>query len=236
MKVALAAAAMAIILYSPVFAQDSNANTVFRPTTLNLSASGETQAAPDMASIVLGVNTQAATAAEALRLNAAKMTAILAGLRRLGLGERDIQTTAISLNAQYVYGQDQPPRLTGYQASNEASVTVRDLAELGPAIDASSAAGANQINGIRFGLKDPQAAEDQARRAAIKALAAKADLYAQATGYRIVRLMSLTEGGGYQPGPPQPVFAMAKAAAPTPVEAGELTVRIDVSAVYELGK
>jgi uncharacterized protein YggE len=236
MKAALLAT---LVIFTPcqaAFAQDSSASAVFRATTLNLSAYGESKAGPDMASIGLGITTQAATAAEALRLNAAKMTAVLAGLRRLGMAERDIQTSAINLNAQYVYAQDQPPRLTGYQASNEVTVTVRDLAGLGPAIDAASAAGANQINGIRFGLKDPHAAEDEARRAAMKALTAKADLYAGATGYRIVRLVSLTEGGGYQPGPPQPTFAMARAAAPTPVEAGELTVRIDVSAVYELGK
>lgn len=236
MKTALTAALVIFSAHGQAFAQDSATSAAFHATTLNLQAYGESKAAPDMASIGLGVTTQAATAAEALRLNAAKMSAVLAALRAAGMAERDIRTSAISLNPQYVYGQDQPPKLTGYQASNEATLIIRDLARLGPAIDAAGAAGANQINGIRFGLKDPQAAEDEARRAAVKALAAKADLYAQVTGYRVVRLVSLTEGGGYQPGPPQPMFAMAKAAAPTPVEPGELNVRIEVSALYELAK
>jgi uncharacterized protein YggE len=169
-------------------------------------------------------------------LNADKMSAILKAVRGQGVAETDIQTANLSLNAQYVYAQNQPPKLTGYQASNDMTVTVRDLAKLGGVIDAVSAAGANQINGISFGLKDPQAAEDEARRAAVKALSAKADLYAQATGYRIVRLVNLSEGGGEAPMQPRPMFAMAKASAPTPVEAGELDVRIDVSGVYELAK
>ena len=103
---------------------------------------------------------------------------------------------------------------------------------------ALTAAGANQINGIAFGLADPQAAEDQARRAAVKALSAKAALYAESTGYHIGRLVSLSEGGGYTPQPPR-VFALAKMAAPaasTDVEPGELRVRIDVTGMYELAR
>ena len=124
----------------------------------------------------------------------------------------------------------------GYQASNTASVTVRDLARLGATVDAVVQAGANEISGIAFGLSNPQAAEDQARRAAVKALSAKAALYADVSGYRLVRLVNLSEEGGYTP--PQPkLFAAARLAAapaPTDVEPGELNVRITVAGVYEL--
>ena len=236
MKTALAAALLMLAATTPALALSADADAAFHATTLNLQAYGDAKAAPDMASITLGVTTQAPTAAEAMRLNAQRMTAIVTSLRGQGLGERDIQTSNLSLGAQYVYVQNQPPKLSGYQAANDVSVTVRDLTKLGPVIDAVSAAGANQINGISFGLKDPLSAQDEARRAAVKALTAKAELYAQATGYRIVRLINLSEGGGQQPMQPRPVFAMAKAAAPTPVEPGELNLRIDVSAVYELGK
>ena len=93
------------------------------------------------------------------------------------------------------------------------------------------------MNGINFGLKDPTAAEDQARLAAVKALQAKAALYAQATGYHIVRLVNLTEGAPEQSAPIRPMLMAARAqAAPTPVSAGELTVDITVSAIYELAR
>jgi uncharacterized protein YggE len=118
------------------------------------------------------------------------------------------------------------------------TIQVRDLARLGQTVDATVNAGATNVGGISFGLQDPQAAEDAARLDAVKALQAKADLYARATGYRIVRLVSLGEGGGYTPAPPMPMYAMAKRemADSSPVSAGELKVRVDVSATYELVK
>ena len=209
------------------------------PTTFSLSAVGETKVAPDMATINLGVNTDAPTAAEALRANAAKMTAVIAALKKGGLGDRDIQTSNLSINPQYVYEQNTPPRLTGYQVSNQVTVTVRDLARLGQAVDATVNAGANSAGGISLGLADPSAAENAARQAAVKALNAKADLYARATVYRVVRIISLSEGGGYAPAPqPYPVMAMArmKEADSTPVAGGELRVRIDLSGVFEMAR
>ena len=237
---ALALAALLATTAAPAMAlaQTAPAERAFDATTLNLSADGEVKAAPDQATITLGVQTKAATAAEAMAGDAAQMNQVMAALRRAGLTDRDIQTSNISLSAQYDYQQNQPPRLTGYMASNDVTITVNDLKRLGATLDAVVSAGANQINGISFGLKDPAAAEDAARRAAVTALRAKADLYAQATGYKVTRLVNLSEGGGYVASPPR-VFAMAKAmpgAAQTPVSAGELTVRIDVTGVYELGR
>ncbi|MBL8769943.1 MAG: SIMPL domain-containing protein [Phenylobacterium sp.] len=216
------------------------ADTMFRATTLNLAAYGEARVAPDMAVISLGVMTEGRTAAEAMSANAQRMTAVMASLRRAGLADRDIQTSNLNLSPQYRYQENQPPQLIGYQVSNQVTITVNDLKRLGPAVDASVAAGANQVNGISFGLKDPTAAENVAREAAVKALQAKADLYARATGHRVSRLVSLSEGGGFTPPPPMPMerFAMAAQAkdAGTPVAGGELRVRIDVSGLYELAR
>jgi hypothetical protein len=242
MKTALLRLAVLALLAGPSAAlaqttalQSPAPDTAAHATTLALSATGEVRTAPDQAIVTLGVSVQALDAAAAMRANAARMAQVLAALKRQGQPGRDIQTANLSLNAQYVYAQNQPPKLSGYQASNDVVLTVEDLGRLGPILDAAGAAGATEVRGVSFGLKDPQAAEDTARLQAVKALKAKAELYAQAEGLRIVRLASLTENGGYQPGPPQPMFAMAKAAsASTPVEAGQLSVRVEVSAVYEL--
>jgi len=191
-----------------------------------------------MATIGLGVVTEGADAASAMQANAARMSEVIAALKKRGLAARDIQTSQISLEPQYVYEQNHPPRLTGYRASNQVTVTVRDLARLGAAVDAVVSAGANQVGGISFGLSDPAAAENAAREAAVKALAAKAELYARATGYRLARLVSLSEGGGYAPPPPIPMVAIAARfeKADTPVSPGETRVRIDVTGVYELAR
>jgi uncharacterized protein YggE len=158
---------------------------------------------------------------------------------RPGIEERHIQTSGLNLNAVYDYPQNEQPRLRGYQASNQVTIQVHDLDNLGRAIDAVVAAGANQIHGVAFGLSDPRAAEDQARVAAVRALQAKAQLYAEATGMRLVGLRTLSEGGGYQPQPPV-MYARAEMAmdsgGATPVQGGELVVRIDISGVYEVAR
>jgi uncharacterized protein len=210
-----------------------------RPSTLNLGAYGEVRTAPDMATITLGVMTQGPTADAAMRANADRMGSMMAALRRQGIAERDIQTSGINLNAQYIYEQNQPPRLNGYQANNQVMIRVMDLARLGQALDAAVAAGANEVQGISFGLRNPATAEDEARRRAVSALQAKAGLYATALGGRVGRLVTLNEGGGYSPPPPRPMpmAAMARIAgesAQTSVSPGEIVVRIDINGVYEL--
>lgn len=209
------------------------------PPALNLSAYGEVRTAPDMATISFGVVTEATTAAEAMRLNATRMNEVMAALRRAGIEARDVQTSGLNLSAQYDYVQNEPPRLRGYQVSNQVTVIINDLTRVGTTADAVVAAGVNQINGVSFGLKDPSAAENRARQIAVRNLQAKAALYAQALGVELAGIRSLSEGGGYSP-QPQVMFARAEMAmdsgGSTPVAAGELTVRIDITGVYDLNR
>ena len=207
----------------------------WRATTLEVSASGEVKAAPDMASVTIGVQTQAPTASAAMADNATRMNRLLAALRGRGVEAKDIQTSGLNLQPQYAYGQNEPPRLTGYQAADQVTVIVSDLSRLGATLDAVVSAGANQVNGVSFGLKDPKAAEDAARLKAVQALQAKAQLYASAAGYRIVRLVRLSEGSASAP--PRPMFAArAMAAQATPIEPGQLDIEAQVSGVFELGR
>jgi uncharacterized protein YggE len=206
---------------------------------LNLSAHGEVKVAPDMATITFGVTTEAATAQAAMADNARRMTEVFAALRRAGIAERDIQTSGLNLSAQYDYVQNEPPRLRGYQASNRVTVDIMDLDAVGITADAVVAAGVNQIDGIAFGLKDPKVAEDEARRLAVRALQDKAALYARALGVALGPIRSLNEGGGYQPQPPMPIYATARLSADsgsTPVAGGQMTVRIDITGTYDLGR
>jgi len=212
------------------------AGTLWKATTLNLSATGEICVAPNMASINLGVLTEGNTAAEALAANATRMTLVMATLKKAAFAEKDIQTSNLSVNPQYRYVENQAPVLIGYQVSNQVTVVVRDLKKLGAAVDATVNAGANQVNSISLGLSDPSAAENAAREGAVRALTAKADLYARATGYRILRLITLSEGGSDSP-QPVPMVAMAmrsEAKGSSPVSGGDLSVRMDITGVYEL--
>lgn len=239
-----AAAMSALILAGSAAAASAQTATTagdaaFRATTLNLSAYGENRTAPDKATISLGVQTQAATAVETIRQNAEKMTRVIDTLKKGGIAARDIQTSGLNLNPQYAYPENLPPRLTGYQASNTVTVTVHDLTRVGEAVDATVNAGADTVGGVSFGLEDSTAAENAARLKAVSALQAKADLYAKAMGYRIARLVTMSEGSSYAappPAPPMPMMQMARAEsdAKTQVEPGEMNVRVDVTGMYEL--
>ena len=236
----LAAAPAAMAQSQPAGGAPMVIQAVADRPALNLSAYGEVKTAPDMATISFGVVTEASTAAEAMRLNATRMTQVMAALRRAGIAERDVQTSGLNLSAQYDYVQNEPPRLRGYQANNRVTVIINDLEAVGTTADAVVAAGVNQIDGISFGLKDPTTAENRARQIAVRNLQAKAALYADALGVGLGGIRSLSEGGGYSPRPPQPMYARAEMAmdsgGSTPVAAGELTVRIDITGVYDLNR
>ena len=232
-------AVFAALCSSTVLAQAQTvADAQWRATTLSLAAHGEVTAAPDQATVSVGVETEAPTAAQAMARNAERMSQVVAAFVRAGIAEKDIQTSQLSLNAQYQYDQNKPPRLTGYLAANQLTITVRELSRLGRTLDAAVASGANQIHGIAFGLNNPQQAEDAARRKAVQALQAKARLYADATGQRLGRLVNLSEGVRSSPPSPLPMrlykAEAASADASTQVQPGELTLRIDVEGLYEL--
>jgi uncharacterized protein YggE len=106
-SVALAAALLAVAAAPSAHAQTADA--AFRATTLNLSASGESKVVPDLATITLGVQTDAPTAAQALSANAAQMTKVVAALKKAGIAERDIQTSNLNVNPQYVYVRTSRP-------------------------------------------------------------------------------------------------------------------------------
>jgi uncharacterized protein len=231
----LAAAAFAV----PA-AATAQATAVIQPisgTRLDVSATGEVTRVPDIAVISTGVVTRAATATAAIQQNATRMERVRAALKRAGIEDKDIQTSAINLNPEYVYAERQPPRLTGYTASNQVSVRFRDIRKTGEILDALVAEGANQINGPSLTIDKPEQALDEARLKAVANGRARADLYARALGMRVVRLLSVSESGGYAVPPPMPyaVSMMAeRGAADSKIDPGEQKVQVSVAMSFEL--
>jgi uncharacterized protein YggE len=207
------------------------------PTVLTLTVEGRTTRTPDIAEVSGGVVTTAPTASAAMAENAAKMNAVVAAVRKVGIAERDIQTTGLNLAPQYRYENNAPPVLTGYQATNTVNLRIRTIAKTGKLLDTLVGVGANQISGPNFRVEDSDGALDEARAAAVKTAQARAELYAKATGLRVRRIVSLTEGGGFEAGPrPMMMKAMAMdaAAPPTPVAPGEVSLSVNLTVVYEL--
>lgn len=229
----------------PAHAQDGPIPTIQAGhTLLTLTAQGTSTRTPDLATYSAGVTTQGSSASEALAANSTRMTQVVAALKREGIADKDIQTSNLSLNPVYARPkrlpdgsyEEQTQRIVGYQATNTVSVRQRKLADMGKVIDALVSAGANQVNGPSFALAQPDAAQDEARLAAMKEVRARADLYARAAGLKVARIVSISEAGGYSP---QPVMyarkeAMDAAAPAPPVAAGELELSINVTVQFEL--
>jgi len=204
-------------------------------TRLDVVATGEVTRVPDVARISSGVITQAATATEAIRLNAARMNAVRDALRRAGIADRDIQTSNLSLQPQYRYAENQPPVLTGYQAANEVSIRFREIAQTGRILDALVAQGANQISGPMLEIDRPEAALDEARTAALTVARARADLYARALGMRVRRILWVSESGMAGPPMPRPMaVARAQAAQVANIDPGEQRLSVALTVSFEL--
>ena len=229
-------AAAALALPAAAQAQTSVQVQPISGTRLDISATGEVTRVPDVAIISTGVVTRAPSATGAIQQNAARMERVRSALKRAGIADKDIQTSSINLNPEYNYEQNRPPRLTGYQASNQVSVRFRDIGDTGKILDALVAEGANQISGPNLTIDKPEEALDEARIKAIANGRARADLYARALGMRVVRLLSVSESGGYAVPPPMPMYARAEMAqdASTKIDPGEQKVQVGVSMSFEL--
>ena len=227
--------AAAAVLPAPAAAQQATINQTIAGTRLDISATGEVNRVPDLAIITAGVVTRATTARSALQQAATKMARVRAALTRAGVADRDIQTSNINLNPDYAYENNRPPRLTGYNASNQVTVKFRDIANAGEILDALVAEGANSINGPTLTVDKPQAALDEARTKAIAAARARADLYARSLGMRVVRVVAISESGGHFPVPPPMAMMRAEAAdASTKIDPGEQTLQVNVAMTFEL--
>jgi uncharacterized protein YggE len=186
--------------------------------------------APDTAIIRLGVGTQEKTAREASEANARQMTAVLAAIKDTGIADRDIQTSRLSLQPQYDPNKSGTARLTGFQASNQVTVRIRDIDKLPTVLDRAITAGANEMSGIEFVVSEQSKLLDQARDDAIADARRKADLYAKAAGAKLGRVVSITEEGSTPP--PRPIQALRAGA--VPIAPGEQTLKAIVTVSYEL--
>ncbi|GAA4528760.1 SIMPL domain-containing protein [Chelativorans composti] len=225
-----------LIAAAPAFAQESD----MRPK-IHVTGEGEVRVAPDTALVTLSVLKEAATAREAMDENNAAMAAVIAALKEEGIEAKDLQTSGLSINPQYVYpdgknGEDKP-RITGYQVTNTLSVRVRDIEKVGAVLDRAVSLGVNQGGNIVFTNDDPASVLGEARKKAVEDAMAKARELAEAAGAEVGKVLRITESGGTPP--PMPMMKAARmeamvASAPVPVEAGENAYRVNVNVTFEL--
>jgi uncharacterized protein YggE len=209
-------------------------------TRVVVSGDSLVEARPDTAMISVAVVTQAQTALAAQQENARRSDAMVRALKAAAGTGAEVETSGYSLQPQYTYRENQTPLIRGYEARNTVTVTLGDLSKVGPVIDASTAAGANNIDSLSFTLRRDEPARDQALAAATREALRKAQVMAVALGGRVGRIVEVQEASSGRPVPIYDTraarggFAKTMEAQATPVEIDTLDIRAQVQLVAEI--
>lgn len=208
------------------------------PPVVRASGQATVDATPDQAEVSVGVSNQQKTAQAAAADNANRTTAVVNAVKALiGHGD-EVKTQQYSVNPSYSYPKPGgSPVIDGYNANNTVHVTLHDLASVGKVIDAAMQAGATNVNGVNFTLKNDEAVRQQALGLAAQKARANAEAIAKALGVRVVGVLEAQSGEAssvrpmYQPMMAQRAMA---AAAPTPIESGNVSVEATVTVTLEV--
>lgn len=230
------------VVPSPALAGD---DAVPDAPTVVVSGDGEVRTAPDEATVRLGVTAQADTAGDAQEQVNATASAVLQAVRAAGVDEQAVQTSRLSLFPVYdqrprrgVDGGEGEPEIVGYRASNVVAVRVEELERIGPVVDAAVRAGANEVQGVDFQLRDDAGPRREALKRAVAEARAKAEAMAEALGLRLGEVLEADEGGVNvrlpQLGRTAVRMEAAMGGAPTPVAPGDVTVSAGVTLRYRL--
>ncbi|OWU69913.1 membrane protein [Marinibacterium profundimaris] len=229
MKTGLAALGAALVLgLGAGMAQASEDMRVIRVT-----GEGRVAAAPDTATITMGVTEQADAAHAAMSQVSVSVAAILERLEEIGIAPEDVQTQRLTVNPvwsnrNYSEGEAE---ITGFVANNAISVRIRDLPSLGDVLDRILEEGGNDFSGLQFSVQDPEPLVNEARRAAVADARAKAELYAEAAGVSLGAVQRIEEMGG-SPRPMMMEMAAASRGSSVPIAEGEVTVEASVNMVF----
>ena len=203
---------------------------------ITVTGQGTVVASPDAAEVNAGVVTTGDTAAQALTENTKRMTEMIAGLKALGVAEREMRTSNFSVTPVYErdkFSSGGGPKIIGYRVGNNVEVRLRDVADVGRVLDRLVALGANSINNVQFVVSDRYEKMQAALADAVTNARERAALMADAAGARLGPVVELRETA--LPAP-RPVFAMraSSEAADVPIAGGEETLQVTVQATFAL--
>jgi len=218
---------LAVLSVVPAAAQDTAATT--NQPLIVVSGEGIVRAAPDRAFVVIAAESRAKNPGDAQKQNATAMTAVQDRLRQAGIPRDAIRTLGYDLQPEFDYVNGRQS-LRGYIARNSIEVTVDNLDRVGAIVDMSVGAGATSVQSLRFDLKSRDVSEREALRLAVADARARAEAAAAGAGQRVDRIWRIEESRGFVPRPPQPlVMREAASAVSTPIVAGEIEVRAQVT-------
>ena len=232
----LVAAVVAVIALTGCSGQQPTGSTVGTPNTVTASGSGTIQAAPDEATMSFGISKNGSDPKALLNETSKAAAKIVAALKKAGVAEKDIQTQNVSLYPQSNYTNGKTV-ISGYDASINVTVKVRDLTTLGKVINAGNDAGANTMNGPSFGLGEDSPQTAAAIEKAVADARRNAEAMAKAADKSVGKVLTMTDSG-VTPVQPYPMAFADSAAgmkrADVPINPGQLDVNSSVIVTFEL--
>ena len=226
-------------------AASAEKGSVYGKGGIIVTGSSSIELKPDMATISLGVESYATTVSVARDNASISINEMLDVMKKVGIDDEDIQTTAFNIYPQYEYievREDGRVRgvqeLVGFTVSNMLLVTVKNLDDIGEIIDKLTDAGGNDVrfNSINFGIQDPVPYQSQLRKLAVEDGITKASQLAEYSG---VKLGSITMINDYSSqasvAQDQAVFAERAMAIPsTSINPGSLNLSMQVDMIFEI--
>lgn len=211
-----------------------------QPATIQVTGHAQVSKTPDRVYIDIGVTSQAQKSEAAASENAARISAVIAAVKGAAGPGVELTTAQYSINPNYSYPRDGgTPTLVGYTVSNVVKVRLDDLSMIGKVIDGAAHAGSNNVQDIRFALRDEETPRREALREAAVNARQEADTLAGALGLRVVRVLSVAEQSPAAIRPlmmyaQSPQLARAEVAPATPVEQGTVALDATVTLTVEV--
>ncbi|MBT5047724.1 MAG: SIMPL domain-containing protein [Rhodospirillaceae bacterium] len=200
-----------------------------------VEGTGTVTTVPDIADIMTGVTNKAESARQALDANNAAMARLMKALAKADIDEKDIRTSGFTVSPRYEYIKStRQRRITGYQATNQVTVTVRELKRVGRVIDDVVTAGSNQVQGIQFRVSEPERLLDEARKKAFADAKRRAELYADAADIDLGKVIQIQERSARSPQPRMLAASALKESRAVPVSPGSQRLSVNVSVKFEL--
>lgn len=230
-----------VLLGSPILAL-AHDETKLETPTLTVSETGTVMHEPDTAFVTFGMETAGKSLAEAQKRNSAVMSKVMGRLKDLQIEKERIQTSTFTVSPQYRPSKTRPndtapisPEIIGYVVSNVVTVEIRALEKVGTVIEEVLKAGANSFQGLHWGLRDEQSVRVSALKQAAAKAREKASVLSEALHVKLVRVLSVNEGGPVmRPASSVVRMAMEASTGDVPISAGELKMEATVTLVYEI--
>lgn len=218
---------------------------------ITVSGQGKVYAKPDIALVSLGVTAQATTVADVTKNNTTKMNAVIDAVKKLGVDEKDIQTTNYNLTPVYertvtatpmiypsVVSTATSTKLTGYKLEQDVQVKIRDFTKIGDIISKATTSGSNLVGDLQFTIDNPEQFKEQARAKAIAEAKANAKNLAKESGISLGKIINIYENNYYAPMYSSSVKGIGGGvadSAPVPtIQPGQQEINITINLTYQV--